>query len=223
MNAASRILTGLFVIAACSGAIYLFRPETNPTIKLATMPKIVDSKPIGEIVADFRAEQRIKPPAPTARTRKLETLNLCADILLANYADRPNTGQFEIGLVLDGQEWLERIEASSVADNTRRSVCFQKLTVAQAISARAISLVIRGVSSPSGKAVTAWTTTDVSAGRLVAATDAGPPRSLVVTLSAEAVDGGHERNALVLVAFGAFIVATMLFAGRRGDELASAA
>jgi hypothetical protein len=205
----------LAVLAAGSALLFLFRHEPESTVVLSRAPGLVENRPIGEIVPGFRAEHRVTDRLAANRNSLPGNAAVCVEILLANFSNRQNTGYFDIGLGLDDREFFRQVEASSVADNAKRRVCFDDVTVRSLLAARELRILLRGVSSPPGAAVTAWTTTDVSSGQMVAVPGSAPPRSLVAGLSAQDGDQTGSRNALVLIAFGALSIATLLMARRR--------
>lgn len=210
LQAWTRGILLIAVLAAVSAFLFHFRHEPVSKATLSEPPKLVNNAPIGEIVQGFRAEQHVTAKLAGDRLDRLKGSGVCVEILLANYSNRPNTGQFAIGLVLDGRQFVQQVDAAAVTDNATRSICFTDVTVGALFAAREVRLMLLGLSSPPGAAVTAWTTADLSAGQL-----AGPPgspssRSLIFHFSTQ-VDGQQgRRNALVLISLGALAISTVI-------------
>ena len=195
-------------VAAAFALLFLFRYDAVSTITLIEPPSLISNTPIGEIVQGFSAEQLFTVKLAEDGSDKLDKNPLCVEVLLANYANRSNTGQLDIELILDSQEYVRHVEAASVADNVMRRTCFNDVAVGMLRRARESRLILRGVSSPPGAAVTAWTTSDVSIGHLVSMPSSEQPRSLVVGFSAQSNSDLKTRNAIMLIVLSALAVAT---------------
>ena len=209
MNSKTWLKSGLvFALLVISGT-YLFLTRDDPAMKigLSERPSIPAGVPVGEIVQGFRAEQRINAKLAHRRTH-LEDEGVCVELLMANYSNRANTGLFAVDLLLDGKAFVQQIDAVDIRDNTNHRICYEDVSVAALIEARDIRLVLRGISSPPGAAVTAWTTSDLSAGQLVGVPERLASRSLVFHFSTQAVSEQARNNALVLIVLGALAAAT---------------
>jgi hypothetical protein len=111
----------------------------------------------GEIVAGVRIVQPLFADLfPTARLQR-QSETLCIEIFVGTYLDRVNQGSIELAVSSSsrGREVSQRLDVASFPDNSWIGGCF-------ASGARPIlrspdaSLVVRGVDSPAGRAVTVW-------------------------------------------------------------------
>ncbi len=205
----------LAILVVGSALLFLFRHEPEAPVIMSSMPRLVEGRPVGEIVAGFKVEQRMTEKFGAHPKSLPQQAIACVEVMLANYSDRRNSGFFDIGLILDDREFFRQVEASGVIDNAVRRVCFDDVSVRALLDAREVRIMLRCVSSSASAAVTAWTTSDVSAGQLPATSGSAQPRSLVAGLSPEVRGSMLGRHALVLVALGALVIATLFAAGSK--------
>lgn len=207
----ARVLLAWSTLVVGCAALFFLRLQPQSDIVISKLPSLLDNRPIGEIVPGFHVEQQLKAKfegLPSGRGNE----QVCIDILLANYSNRSNSGQFEIGLILDGDEHIQKIDAAGVADNAIRRVCLTDVSVSTLLSSRKVRIVLRGVSSPTGAAVTAWSTADTSVGHILMNGSTHSPRSLVVGLSSRFGKEKGKHNELILIVFGALAIATIFWA-----------
>ncbi|SDX50062.1 hypothetical protein SAMN04515617_104147 [Collimonas sp. OK242] len=126
-------------------------------------PPVLQQTPAGELTAGFRLEQPIdwnlinnfkRPGSDT----------LCIDILLANYNNRDNTGTFAVSLRAGHFSQKILFNTRQVHDNAYQRFCYDELPL-QNIADKPAALVLEGIDSPAGKAVTAWMTSDTTRGK----------------------------------------------------------
>lgn len=200
------------VLAIVGAYLFLVRYQPASTIPFSESPLNTAALPLGEISRGFRAEQLISIKLDSSKLEGLEDEPICVEMLLANYSNRPNSGHFAVELVVDDITFAQEIDASDVRDNAYRRICFDGSTSWVLFNADDRRIVLRGISSPPGAAVTAWTTTDLRAGRLVGVADRLASRSLVFRLSTQVVFEQGRRDALILIFLGALAVGTMFLA-----------
>ena len=210
MNSKTQFKSGLVLALLVTWSTYLFVIRYDPVMKigLSEQPSVPTGVPVGEIVPGFRAEQRVNANLAAHRRAHLEDGGVCVDVLLANYSDRPNTGKFAVDLVLDREAFAKEIDAADVRDNINHRICYEGVSVGALFDAHDVRLVLRGLSSPPGAAVTAWTTSDLDAGQLVDVPEPLASRSLVFHFSTQIVSAQSRTNALIIIVLGALAVAT---------------
>lgn len=126
-------------------------------------PEIRDQIPAGELIDGFRLEQKIN--WDLFNISKLNGSDtLCINLLMANYSNRINTGVFSLSLKTQNSMQKIFINAGKVSDNADQHFCFEKIPLSDA-AYKPATLILEGVSSPSGKAVTAWLTPDTVLGK----------------------------------------------------------
>jgi hypothetical protein len=206
-------------IIKCSAALlmliiigsYLLIVRYEPVSKniLSERPQQLDILPIGEISQGFRVEQLVDRSSISDRYDTFEHESVCIELYLANWSDRRNSGQFAVDIILDKEVFTHIIDAAVVVNNANHKACFDNVSVDMLFDAHNIHLVLRGISSPPGAAVTAWTTTDLSSGQLIDMLDHLLLRSLVFNFSTRSFSESPYRHALMLIIFGMIAIGTM--------------
>lgn len=204
----SIVIFGILVLG-----LYLLVARYEPVSKvvLSERPQHLDPMPIREISTGFRAEQVIHKSSLVQRSDLFDNELLCLELLLANWSDRSNFGEFSVDLLIGDKTFEYVIEAASVLNNANRKICYDNLRVSDLFGVDDIRLVLRGISSPPGAAITAWTTTDLSAGHLVDMTESLASRSLVFHFVTEQVSEVSYRHAWILVVLSMLVLSTLAF------------
>ncbi|WP_266157756.1 hypothetical protein [Dyella silvatica] len=114
------------------------------------------SEPAGELVSGFKLEQSIDDGLVSdAISSSPYDGGVCADVLLANYYDRVNTGVFSLTLRINNVDKVVLSSAGLVANNAYHRFCFDGLKKSDLLHKKLV-IVLQGVDSPPGQAVTAW-------------------------------------------------------------------
>lgn len=226
MNTMRVFKIGLLFVSLLLLALFMLveRYEPVSASNLSERPQNQNMRPIGEISAEFTAEQLINASSILGQQQMSKNENVCIELLLANWSNRPNTGEFAVDLIVAGQPFIQVIDAGSVKDNANHRICFDNLQVSELVNNDEIRLIIRGISSPAGAAITAWTTTDLSAGQLINVPEQLASRSLVFHFVSERYSASSYRHALILVFLGMLAIAIVFFpsvVGRRQEPSTS--
>ncbi|WP_038485845.1 hypothetical protein [Collimonas arenae] len=125
-------------------------------------PAVREQIPAGEIVTGFHIQQSINWNYINVSTLN-QSATFCINLLMANYNNRSNSGIFS--LTLRNQKFLQKkiINSQSVRDNTNQIVCYDKLPLPE-IAFTPTILILEGIDSNPGKAVSAWLTSDTTFG-----------------------------------------------------------
>ncbi len=167
-----------------------------------------DSIPVGELVADVCLRQDVNLDAKRTPDEERSNQPLCVEILLANYNNRKNHGTIMLGIDLDGRIERREIDAAMVKDNAYHRICFENVTLKDVFDAKELFLLLEGVDSEPGSAVTAWTTSEVRYGTLVTTEDDLKNQSLVFHLGYKTSSLNH--TALILVLIAALSITTLI-------------
>ncbi|AMO93811.1 hypothetical protein CFter6_1093 [Collimonas fungivorans] len=128
-------------------------------------PEISEQTPTGELTTGIRFEQPLN--WSWINTRQLgKSDTLCVDLLLANYNNRRNIGTFALTLKSENFSQQIKLNASLIRDNAYRRFCYGILSFKD-IRNKPATLILEGIDSPSGKAVSAWMTSDITQGKLI--------------------------------------------------------
>lgn len=208
-NLCARLFLGFGLIFGFA-CVVLARYEPVAKLQLSAEPQLLAALPVGELTSSFRLEQRVELRRTVVLTPQTSADFVCLDLKLANYGNRRNTGEFLVDVILDGSIFTQKIDAVTVRDNAMRKVCLSGLVAAALFEAESIRIGLRGSSSPSGAAVTAWTTTDLSAGELLGVTAPLSGRSLVFRFSTQPPAGHVPMQVWVLLLLGLVAICAVL-------------
>lgn len=198
-------------IAIISLTIFLWgRFEGVPEENLSLQIKLRDLIPVGEISTNFQIEQTVNRESLIMDHLLPDSSRVCLDLLLANWGGRSNTGSFAVDLLVDAELYTEIIPAKSVEDNVFHTICFDHLYIQTLYNHRDMRLILRGISSPNGAAITAWTTSDLSAGEIENPSPVLLNRSLVFRFVSMEYSRVYNIHALVLLLIG-MLTLTILF------------
>ena len=175
----------VFSLCFCYLIIAFYEPQIKS--RLSFEPPLLNAVPAGEIVQNVDLIQRVERSALVPGVGVFERDIVCVEVMLANYGNRNNKGVFFMELALDSVIVTQQVDAAIVRDNVNHKVCFTSLSAAALLEAQNITIALRGSSSPSGAAVTAWTTTDLRAGELLDGPGLLSGRSLVYSFSTQAL------------------------------------
>lgn len=124
---------------------------------------LVNLSPLGELVSGVELTQPINWTLLNLLKEEDLSAPVCVNIFLANYGDRKNHGYFSIELMTAGRTFTGMHSAASVKDNSFQLTCFNDILFSD-ISKPDGALIIKGVDSPAGQAITAWLTDSVPHG-----------------------------------------------------------
>lgn len=159
--------------------------------------------PAGEITPGFYLEQ----PIDWVLLRdfeKVSTNPACVSLFLASYGGRKNMGMFKLTLKVENSVNEVFEKANLIRDNALHRFCFENAIIGQIVNKPA-ALILEGVDSPPGSAITAWLTSG-------SAEDGIPNRrnNLIFSIGAERAPVKQRRQSLVLIViFG--LSGTLLF------------
>lgn len=204
-------VTALLLSIAIIGTFLLLeRYEPASKTSLSERPRIRNMQPIGEITNGFRVEQLISRSSIFDQTNLFDKYEVCIELFLANFSNRKNTGKFAVDLILNKEVFTSVLDASTITDNQYRKICYDKLSSSMLIGQQDIRLILRGISSPSGAAVTAWTTTDLRAGQLINVSSSFESRSLVFHFVTKQESQITYRHALIILILNMLAIATLI-------------
>ena len=208
----SILKVSIFLLAVIVLGIFLLITRYEPAqIRLSDRPDTLNPLPIGEITRAFRAEQLLTADFFSKQGQIGDGSTVCIKLLLANWSNRKNTGYFAVDLIINKKEvFTSVIDASTVSNNTNRTICYDELSISKLIEQNDVRLVLRGISSPPGAAITAWTTTDLSAGQLINVSESFESRSLVFHLSSKQESKIMYRHALIILILNMLAIATLI-------------
>ena len=126
-------------------------------------PEILKQLPAGELTAGFHLEQPIDW-SWFKDSRLNESDTLCVNLLLANYNNRDNAGFFSVTSPAEHFSQKISFNAHQVHDNAYQPFCFDTLPLGN-IADKPVKLVLEGINSLPGKAITAWMTSDTAPGK----------------------------------------------------------
>ena len=104
------------------------------------------------------------------------------EILLANYGNRANRGTILFGIDFDGKIEKKKIDVRNIKNNAYHRVIFDEVKLKDFIEASKIYILLEGVDSERGSAVTAWTIRNTRFGALITNEDHLKDRSLVLRI-----------------------------------------
>ncbi|MCK5677861.1 MAG: hypothetical protein KAH72_05235, partial [Flavobacteriaceae bacterium] len=132
-----------------------------------TSVKITSKSPAGEITKGFELKQGVKfKKEDIANHLQLYSdAPLCMDILMANYGDRHNLGSIKFIIKNKMLKDHITIDVSEVKDNKKHKICFKSFMLSD-IKDGQFEILIKGINSPSNKAITPWLSTDISQGNV---------------------------------------------------------
>ncbi len=173
-----------------------------------------DRQPTGEIVAGFVLEQ----PLALRRTdlpRRERGQPFCIRLLISNYLDRRNEGEFSLTLSIRDRSQMRVVNAANMRDNVWLPVCFNEFSLNDLLGQPA-TLTLAGVDGKPGRSVTAWLSPQT---HLAGARRDGVEldRSLVLVPHIHTGAQAFQRNAYTLLALAAMAMALLTVAAyRRG-------
>ena len=167
---------------------------------------VEDSLPAGELIADVRLRQSVNADMVQSLDEERSALPLCVEVLLANYGNRENRGTIRLGIDLDGRIESREIDVRTVKDNAYHRICFENVTLRDVHEAREVHVLLEGVDSEPGSAVTAWTTRDLGYGALVTTDDRLKERSLVFRIDCMQSSALRDILQILLIVITLFLV-----------------
>jgi hypothetical protein len=211
---------GLAVILILFAAVYLYSQYEEPKLYhvLSGDQKHQEMQPVGELLEGVSFSQSVDLQQIRQVGREWAASSLCLEVLMANYSNRANTGKVRVGVALDGRVETLSVAAETVQDNAYHRVNFENVTLADVYAAHEMQILLEGVDSKAGSAVTAWSTQDVSMGRLDTKDEKMANRSLLLHIGF--VTESPKRNLdLLVLAFIAFVAIYILISQPGGRNL----
>ena len=158
-------------------------------------PQGLEQIPAGEITSGFRLEQAIDwNMRNTSKLKNSDTL--CVDVLFANYGDRDNSGNFSLSLQIGHFSQKIIRSAHQVTDNVYQRFCFDKFYLKD-IAHKPSTLLLEGIDSPPGKAVTVWMTSDTTLGK-ARREDRETDKSLIFFVDVQTASNNKRMHAIIL-------------------------
>jgi hypothetical protein len=134
---------------------------------MALGSKLENNKPAGEIVAGFYMKQPINWNLFDKDVIKQDASStVCVSMFLANYNNRNNAGTFALSLQVGGDNHRVVVDAKMVGNNKNHRICFEGLLFGD-VAYKPTELILEGINSKKGKAITAWMTKDTVHGGAV--------------------------------------------------------
>lgn len=122
----------------------------------ASTGEIPPHHPAGEITSSFVIEQPLLLEDTDLQGRDLNQ-PFCVSLLMANYMNRRNRGEFSVSLRIAERSQGQRLQARKINDNAWEFVCFDQFRLADVLGQPAL-LTVGGVDGQPGRSVTAWLT-----------------------------------------------------------------
>lgn len=166
-------------------------------------------EPLGEVVAGFQYAQKLSVPRIN-KAAYTDEQDLCIHTEIATYGNRANRGFIEIGLQiqrLNASQFI-RVNVADFKDNQKIFFCFDQFKHRMLFD-ETVELRVRGVDSPSGRAITLWLSNN---GPEAQAQINGVPTEKSLRLSVgKRIDAQAQTiGAYVLMAFFSLLVSVLL-------------
>lgn len=202
---------GLAVILILFAAVHLYSQyEFRLYHVLSGDQKGQEVRPVGELVEGVRFSQSVDLQQIRQVGQERGESSLCVDVLMANYNNRANTGNVRLGIALDRRVETLSVAAETVLDNAYHRSCFENVTLADVYAAHEMQILLEGVDSKAGSAVTAWSTQDVSMGRLATKDEKMVDRSLLFHLGYATESPKRNLDSLVLAILAFIAIYTIV-------------
>jgi hypothetical protein len=185
------------------------RKVTSPVLG----SKLENNVPCGEMVAGFHLRQPVNWDLLDATLLEQEaSREVCVSVFLANYANRMNEGTVALTLQSGDNRYRKAVEAGTVRDNAHHRICFEGLVLGDIVY-KPTWVIIEGIDSRPGRAITAWMTTDTTHG--TALLDGGRTSDRSLTFRIGTVqDGRAIRRHAVFLALICGLSGALLFMNR---------
>ncbi|MDB4542866.1 hypothetical protein N9241_01345 [bacterium] len=164
--------------------------------KIMSVTKDTKRFAAGEIVSGFYMEQAIEW-ALVEDYEKVGSSPVCVSLLLANYGDRKNKGIFKVSLKVEEKSYEIYKKAEEIRDNVFQHFCYEDIVISDLVHKQA-SIILEGVDSPRGEAITAWLTSGADASSHDHETKASE-NSLIFSLGARYQPAQQKIRTIVLV------------------------
>jgi hypothetical protein len=159
--------------------------------------ELTNHLPVGEVIAKFHLEQPINWNLLEKTVLEREASRaVCVGFLLANYNDQDNNGTFALTLRVEENQYRTVVNAKTVRDNAYHRICFEDVILGD-IAHKPAALLVEGIDSQPGKAITAWMTEDTAHGRAMLRHGTVSARSLAFLV--ETITSGYEQRIHVII------------------------
>lgn len=204
----------LFVVSALAGlAFFLLYQKDIYEYRYVPIDQTpmdwIGGRPAGEIVQGFQLIQPMNMQEADVLERDLSE-PFCVNLLMANYANRRNSGTFAVTVSTAKARQVQIVQADGVLDNQFEKICFEELRFHQ-IYRKPATLEITGIDGVPGRSVTAWLSSSPIGERVQmngAATDLTLVHNIVLLKDTR----NYQYNAYFLVLFASLLVGLILTA-----------
>lgn len=211
MQKKSNIFLILSISLICVILIYNFRYVPNLDRRLLSSLGSSNNTPVGEITKNFYLEQKISiDKLKNIKSTQYDNI-ICLNILLANYSNRSNIGEFGANFKVDDIDNKMVINAADVKDNLKHRICFDGLSASALYSANDVKIILHGITGESGSSVTAWSSTNVASGKITNKGERFNNRSLIFDVVLVNKTDDKKIKAFIIILIGALAVLTMVF------------
>ncbi|TNF55542.1 MAG: hypothetical protein EP308_05840 [Burkholderiales bacterium] len=184
----------------------------------ASTGEIPPHHPAGEITSRFVVEQPLLLKNTELQGRDLKQ-PFCVSLLMANYMNRRNQGEFSVSLRVGERSQNRLLQARKINDNTWEFVCFDEFRLADVLGKSAL-LTISGVDGQPGRSVTAWLTAATSADAQATLNGQRTDQQLLFSTHVRIHALPHMVNGYVLMALAAMIMAALTLGSYRAGRSA---
>jgi hypothetical protein len=171
---------------------------SSNTFRTVLGSKSNNNLPAGEVIAGFYLRQPINW-ALIGKDILLHEASkpICVNILLANYGDRDNDGKFALSLKVGSDQHQIFVDAKTVIDNTYKRVCYNDILLGDIVY-KPVDIILEGINSQSGKAITAWLTYDIVNGSVRLSDGTVSDKSLTFSIQTISNEAKKPQNAIIL-------------------------
>jgi len=171
-----------------------------------------NNEPAGEVVADFYMKQPLNWNLLDNDVLRHDANSVvCLSLYLANYSDRKNDGTFSLTLRVDAQQHRVVVDAKTVRDNTNHRICFMDMKFVE-IAFKPSEIILEGINSKKGEAITAWMTKDTGHGAAVLQDGTVLERSLIFSIETIRISSDKFIHSIILSLICCLSGALILFA-----------
>lgn len=177
----------------------------------------IDRQLTGEIVAGFVLEQPLALTQTDLPPRERKHV-FCIGLLMSNYLNRRNHGEFTVALSAGGRAQVKALRARDVRDNALQMVCFDEFRLIDVLGQDA-RLTLMGLDGRPGRSVTGWLSPQPG---LPSAIRGGEPAgaALVFDTFVRANSAPFQHNAYALMIIASLVLSLMAVASRAGPRTA---
>jgi hypothetical protein len=185
---------------------------SSNTFRTVLGSKSNNNLPAGEVIAGFYLRQPINWALIDEDILLHEASNpICVNILLANYSDRDNDGKFALSLKVESDQHQVFVDAKTVIDNKYKRVCYNDILLGDIVY-KPVDIILEGINSQSGKAITAWLTYDIVNGSVRLSDGTISDKSLIFSIQTISYEAKKSHHAIILTLICGLTGILILFA-----------